>query len=417
MKIYLAKKSVFFHLICMRKKVDFFSENVIHLAKDLKSNSPQDSNLKKRIMLIGMSESSHLHSWINGIAASGIVTEIWLFPSDFPVKKHKYANIHVRQFPYFFFGVLANLTFRLLDILTDRLWRSYFLYREIKRIKPTHLHFHETQHGAFIFNAIANHPKMNFLGKVIVSTWGSDLIVYGNIESQKEAIKRVMSWTNLLTSERTEDLQIALKHGFLGEFKSPVYITIGKRFDLEQLGRTSERRLIIIKGYQDNHGRALNSLECIEKLSSIMNLEKFIFRVFSASESVKLKVELLKGINGLNIKVLPYMPKIELMKFFRESRVYLGLAISDGLSTSMVEAMSLGAFPIQSRNSAAPDFIVDGVSGGVVDPWDIEGITEILAKALTDDELVDRASNINVQTLRKKYDWEIGLSELVRIYD
>jgi len=417
MKKYLAKKSILFYLVCLRKGSDYFPKNSYLQTETLKEENKAGSNFQKRIMLIGMSESPHLHAWIEGIAESGIADQIWLFPSDFPVKKYRSPNIRVRQFPFLFFGMFTNLTFRVLDILTNRLWRSYFLYREIRRIKPTHLHFHETQHGAYIFNPIAYHPKVRFKGRLIVSTWGSDLIVYGNTESQGAELKRVMSWTNLLTSERAVDLEIAEKHGFRGEFKAPIYITVGGKFHLNRIDKTSERRLVVIKGYQDNHGRALNALESIEKLSLTMNLDKFVFRVFSASESVKLKVELLQEVRGLNIKVLPHMSKIALMKFFEESRVYLGLSISDGLSTSMVEAMSYGAFPIQSENSAAPDFILDGITGGVVDPWDIKKIVEILGKALTDDDLVDNASTANIQTLCRKYDWEIGLNQLVHVYD
>ena len=417
MRRYLAKKSILFHLICLRKGNDFFPKNSYNQIETVKEENKADFNFQKRIMLIGMSESTHLHAWIEGIAESGIADQVWLFPSDFPVKKYKSSNIGVRQFPFLFFGMFTNLTFRTLDILTNRLWRSYFLYREIRRIKPTHLHFHETQHGAYIFNPIAFHPKVNFKGRLIVSTWGSDLIVYGNTESQRADIKRVMSWTNLLTSERTVDIEIAEKHGFIGEFKAPLYITIGGKFHLNKINKTSERSLVLIKGYQDNHGRALNALESIEKLSLTMNLDKFEFRVFSASESVKLKAELLQEVCGLNIRVLPHMSKIALMKFFEEARVYLGLSISDGLSTSMIEAMSYGAFPIQSRNSAAPDFILDGISGGVVDPWDIKKIVEILGRALTDDDLVNNASTTNIQTLCRKYDWKIGLNKLVHVYD
>ena len=105
------------------------------------------------------------------------------------------------------------------------------------------------------------------------------------------------------------------------------------------------------------------------------------------------------------------------MEYFKEARVYLGLAISDGLSTSMVEAMSFGVFPIQSQNSSAPKFLTNGVTGGVVDPWNIQEVVSILKNALTSDELVDQAAISNARIIADKYSWSVGLDKLAEVYD
>lgn len=414
MRGFLAKKSVFFHLLILRFGID----NLPAVGDSATFKTPNiivdGIGKRKRILIVGMSESPHLHTWIQGIADSGVASDVWLFPSDFPVHKYKNSDIKVKEFPYLIFGIFTNLTFRFLDILSNRLWRSYFLYREIKRIKPTHLHFHETQHGAYLYNSIAKHPKNRFSGKLILSTWGSDLIVYGKSKSHLIRVKQTMSWVELLTSERVEDLEVAIDNGFRGKFLAPIYITVGSRNHDVNVKQTSERNLILLKGYQDNHGRALNALKCIELLSSQIDLSPFKILVFSASESVKLQSQLLR--NEIDIEVLPHIPKSELMEYFKEARIYLGLSISDGLSTSMVEAMSYGAFPIQSQNSSAPEFLTHGVTGGVVDPWNIGEITNMLKIALTSDELVDRAAIMNRQVIANKYSWDIGLEKLAEVY-
>ena len=160
-----------------------------------------------------------------------------------------------------------------------------------------------------------------------------------------------------------------------------------------------------------------NALASIELLSYQFDLSRFSFKVFSASESVELQTEILNHNKRLNIGVLPRMPKAELMEFFKEARVYLGLAISDGLSTSMVEAMSFGAFPIQSQNSSAPEFLVHGVTGGVVDPWDIQEIADLLRISLSNDELVDKAAVSNRHIIDDKYSWDNGLRKLAEVYE
>jgi glycosyltransferase involved in cell wall biosynthesis len=414
---YLASKSVLFHLVMLNKGVDYFThpKNLSEKNKIGEWNQKNDS--KKKILIVGMSESPHLHTWIDGLAESGLVEEIWLFPSDFPVRRQRKEEIRIREFPYFKFGTFSDYSFRVLDILTSRYWRSYFLFREIRRVRPTHIHFQETQHAAYLYNPIARHPKNNFPGKLIVSTWGSDLIFYGKLQSHHQKIVQVMSWATLLTSERTEDFEIAVDHGYSGKFLAPVYITIGNKVEFRDLKKTSERVLVVVKGIQNTHGRALNALESVEKLASEMNLSKYKFRVFSASRDVRPKIEQMQQIDGLDIQELPRMPKNELMNYFAEARAYIGLAISDGLSTSMVEAMANGAFPIQSENSAAPNFLKAGVTGGVVNPWKIEEIAQILKSALTDDVLVDLAAATNLQTLTNKYNWQIGLAKIKEVYE
>lgn len=416
MKKFFAEKSMFIHLILMFRGTNFFpASQPLEMDIELqKSNS--GSMPKRKILIVGMSESPHLHTWIEGIAASQVVDELWLFPSDFPMNKHKNKSVKVHEFPYLFFGKPMNVIYRILDLITSRLWRSYFLFRELNRVKPTHLHFHETQHGAYLYNFIARHPKNKFKGKLILSTWGSDLIVYGRLDSHKSRIREVMSWVDLLTSERIDDLEVARLNGFTREFNAPTYITIGNRNPQIQFTSTALRSTVLIKGHQDDHGRALNALASIELLASEMDLSGFKFRVFSAANSVKLKSELMRSQSRIDITVLPRMAKTELMQYFAEARVYIGLAISDGLSTSMAEAMCYGAFPIQSRNSAASKFLENKITGGIVDPWDVMETSRLLKMALLDDELVNHAASVNLETIKKKYNWEIGLANLVKIY-
>jgi glycosyltransferase involved in cell wall biosynthesis len=198
---------------------------------------------------------------------------------------------------------------------------------------------------------------------------------------------------------------------------SPVYTTIGNKHFAYDLKKTSERTLVVIKGYQDNHGRALNALSSIELLVREQDLSGFKFRVFSASKVVKKKAKEMRKSLNLDIAILDKMPKLDLMQLYKEARVYLGLAISDGLSTSMVEAMNHGVFPIQSINSAAPEFLLNGVTGGVVDPYDIVGVASLLRDALFNDQLVDEAAKVNREVLQIKYDWDIGIRKVKQTYE
>ena len=81
-----------------------------------------------------------------------------------------------------------------------------------------------------------------------------------------------------------------------------------------------------------------------------------------------------------------------------------------------MEAMASGAFPIQSANSAAKNLIEHGVGGFIVEPWDLESVANAIRIALSDDQLVDTAKEINKDSLEKNYSLTDGISRLRELY-
>ena len=375
------------------------------------------------LVAVGMVESSHFQSWIRATISEKIFHQIWIVPSDYPVSELTKSSLGIPknidcQLKVFHFPMgkkTNNVLFRLFDLVLGRRWRSIMIFRYIRRARPNFLHFHELQHGAYLFNPIAKYfeEKRNF--KIICSTWGSDLLFYGELDSHKKEIKEVFSWTDLITAERVEDEKICNRFKYEKKFLAPVYITVGLNVPIESPKlKTSARRKIIIKGYQDSQGRALNALAALELVKT--DLSNFEIRIFSASESVRLQVEFLRSTKQWDIEVISRTSNLEIKKHFSESRLYIGLAISDGLSTSMVEAMANGAFPIQSVNSAVRIFIEDGISGFAVDPWDLFQIARDIDIVLNGDELVDKASKLNIETLERKYNYIDGATLFKKIY-
>ena len=385
---------------------------------------PKIRRKKQAILLVvGMVESSHFQSWIRATLSEKFFDQIWIVPSDYPVNGMTFQSLGFSKklsckLKIFHFPVgkkLNNLLFRFLDLTLGHKWRSVLIFRYIRRARPNVLHFHELQHGAYLFNPISRYFGEGRNFKVVCSTWGSDLLFYGELESHRKDIEEVISWTDLMTAERVNDKKICDKFDYGKEFLAPVYITIGLDAPIElPKVRASERKKILIKGYQDSHGRALNALAALEVIKS--DLQDFEIRVFSASEAVRLQVEFLRSTKHWDIEVINRTSNKEIKKHFSESRIYIGLAISDGLSTSMVEAMANGAFPIQSLNSAVNIFIENGVSGFAVDPWNLEDIARCIDIALSDNELVDKASISNIETLERNYNYKEGISLMKKIY-
>ena len=105
-----------------------------------------------------------------------------------------------------------------------------------------------------------------------------------------------------------------------------------------------------------------------------------------------------------------------MIELYKKARISVSIYVSDGLPGVLVEAMSTGAFPIQSENSTAQEFLVNSENGLLVEPWDLISIKESILKAITDDRLVDQAAVLNRKVLQEKYSLKEGRLKLRQLY-
>ncbi len=374
--------------------------------------------MKPSVLIVGPVESPHLRSWVQAVSSDDVKVKI--FPIDRPNKANlnalstSHPNKNLKISAIFKFLAISYYSYRILDKITKKKWRSALLKRHIKSKNVMCVNFHELQSSGYLFLAIGDYPQLVTNKTIICSSWGSDLALFGQIHSHKERLKSLLAITDVLTAERDEEEIIARSLGFKGTFHGKVYTTIGASSIPMNLSTCSTRKKILIKGYQNVPGRALNALKAIEICKD--ELQGWDIALFAASESVTVSAELLAKSAELSIRVIPKLSKESFLEEYREARIYIGLAISDGLSTSMVEAMNYGVFPIQSLNSAASDFIENSVNGFIVDPWDIAMLACLIKKAVANDELVDNAQIQNKSVIDEKYNYQKGLVRVLGIY-
>jgi glycosyltransferase involved in cell wall biosynthesis len=86
----------------------------------------------------------------------------------------------------------------------------------------------------------------------------------------------------------------------------------------------------------------------------------------------------------------------------------VSMGISDGISTTLLEAMSLGVFPIQSDTSCACEWVRNGQDGSVLGPHDVAGVADALVRVAEDDDLVDAAAIRNRAVVEQR--WNSGVN-------
>ena len=82
----------------------------------------------------------------------------------------------------------------------------------------------------------------------------------------------------------------------------------------------------------------------------------------------------------------------------------------------MLEAMTMGAFPVQSDTESTAEWITHETNGLLVDPEDPSDIERALRKAIGDDALVDSAAEINFQMVSQKIDITVVKPRVIQMY-
>jgi hypothetical protein len=292
--------------------------------------------------------------------------------------------------------------------MADRLvpWlRPAMVARLVESLRPDVIHSLEIQHSAYLTLQARERMREGF-PPWIVTNWGSDIQRFHEDPAHAPRIREVLQACDAYTCECERDVALARGMGFTGLTFPPSPNAGG--FDLEtawalRSGPPSGRRGIVVKGYQGWAGRALVALEALEAVADL--LPGHTLTIYSAGPDVAGAARRLAARTGIPVEVIAAAAPLshaEMLRRHGGARVSLGLSMSDGISTSFLEALLMGSFPIQSWTSCAGEWVVDGVSGILVPPDDPEPVAAALRRALIDDRLVDDAAVRNWEVARNR---------------
>ena len=278
-----------------------------------------------------------------------------------------------------------------------------FVEKKIQEIKPDVVHsFVMYLTTAPIFEVMKNHPQI----KWIYSSWGSDLYYYRNQPEHLKDINMIFPYLDYMFSDCERDYQIALEHGFKGEFLGVFPGRGGFDFKISDplLKSFEERNTLLIKGYQGKHGRCIPVLEAILRLK--IELKNYKIVVFGADMEVVEFVENSETKNWNNLAVLRKISEFEVLKLMGESLIYIGNSLSDGMPNTLLEAIIMGAFPIQSNpGGATAELIEDGRNGFLIEnPKDVDEIRDLIKLSISDEVRLKNAVAYNLQNIKPKYE-------------
>jgi glycosyltransferase involved in cell wall biosynthesis len=362
------------------------------------------------IIVVGMLDSIHVARWMDSV--KHLPYRYVLFPSSPHRQVHPSLKALLNSKSEgsvielgAFLRVLA-LPMWVLDRFFNYRIRSFLLRRCIVVKNASLVHAIELQNAGYIARRACTDMPI----PLYITNWGSDIYWFSRFEKHRSELRQLMQRADFYSAECRRDYQLATDMGFVGVF-FPVVPNAGgidKGLLVESLKTLpSERRIILIKGYTNFVGRADVVLDAVRLLGA--ELKGYEVVVYSATLKAKRLVNRIQRTSKINIRSIPKkkLTHKEMISLFSSSRVYVGVSNSDGISTSMLEAMATGCFPIQTTTACVDEWIENGVSGLFVDRIDVKFIAGLIRRALEDDDLVDSAASINQLTAKRKLDQEL----------
>jgi len=300
-----------------------------------------------------------------------------------------------------------------------RLYGPRMLARAIAQVKPDLVHSLEFQHCGYRVLAARTLLGEAAFPPWLATNWGSDVVHYARDPAHRAVIQRLLAAADFYSCECVRDVSLAREQGFAGEVL-PVMPNSGG-FDLAALQPLrdatppSRRDVILVKGYEHFAGRALTALAALEQVADVLADKHLV--MFSAVPEVAARARDFAQRYAVALTILPtHTPHDEMLTWHARARLYLGVSIADAISTSLLEAIVMGAFPIQTDTSCCSEWIADGESGFAV-PLDVASIAQRLRVALTDDALVDAAAARNWRTATARLDRQDLISQARSFYD
>lgn len=287
------------------------------------------------------------------------------------------------------------------------------LVKIIEEIKPDIIHSFEMQSCSYPILKIMNKcPHI----KWIYSCWGSDLFYYQQIKRHQNKIKKVLKRVNYIHTDCERDAILAKEMGFKG--KHLCVIPGGAGYKLEVFEKfklpLKERKIILVKGYEHKFGKAINVIKALAEIKN--ELKDFEIVVFGAHQSVieyVAKNQLLYKCFNRN-----ELSHTQLMVLMGKSLIYIGNSISDGMPNTLLEAIIMGAFPIQSNpGNVTAEIIIHNENGYLIEnPNDIKSISNLIVSVLHQPVLLKKAFKINQQIAKDRLAYGVNQQKIIDLY-
>jgi glycosyltransferase involved in cell wall biosynthesis len=343
--------------------------------------------MTKRVLLVCMLDSIHSANWIQRFRDWDVSIEVYpsqkfrhVHPKIVELLKQS-SNIRLvgrnRLMPLFILGYKDFFINEFFSKLCGRNTRLEILQSHLDKSAFHFVHALEIQAAGYLSAKLSLRSGT----QLIVTNWGSDIYYFKDLAADAALIRNLLQKTHRYSAECVRDYDLARNMGFTG-LELPVIPNSGGNSNISTNGTFQKEMLIVVKCYGGRFGRGDLAIKAVSRL--LQSGSEFRIFFYSVSNEYEKEIVALQRmfpghIDFSTIRRGKSHP--ELMDLFNRARIYLGCSISDGISTSFLEALSHGVYPIQTDTSCANEWVEKGIHASLVS-LDVDQIsTELLSRA------------------------------------
>ena len=370
--------------------------------------SASSGEKRMRVLAVGMFDSPHFAKWLSLHSHRPI--NFLLFPSS----PHRRLNSElsrllssdtVAKFELSKLSGFAAPIVWLINKCTGGFAQKLRLQRLILAFRPDFVHALELQGAGYMSARALQSPSLRNT-KFIVTNYGSDIYWFQSQPRHRRQLVHLLERADQYAAECNRDVELARSLGFKGEVM-PVMPNAGG-FPARKLKscpvEPSLRNLIMVKGYHGWVGRAHIALQALESISA--ELQDYEIVVYSCNLSTKRLATQVAKRTGLTITAYSKgaLTHDVMVEKFSRSLIYSGLSLSDGISTSMLEAMAMGAIPVQTSTACCDEWFSEtGVAIETLAAEEVaQGIQRAIGLALTTDSAAKNRETIRARASREE---------------
>jgi glycosyltransferase involved in cell wall biosynthesis len=390
---------------------------------------------RPRILFVGHSESTHAHAWIDLLADAQMNVRMFALPTglppdEWPVRTYVTAptprqlNRHSRERLYPA-GRLARAPKRAYARLVagDRAVEQRWLAQIIREWRPHIVHTLGIEPaGELFFDTRGTHQLDPSVRWVLQTRGGSDLALSRFDPARRPRLAEVMGAADCVLSDNPINFEIATEFGVGVDRISPIGTVPGTGgVDVDLLasfaaGQPSSRRVILWpKAYECPWSKALPVFEALTQ-----HWHRFpdceIHMLATVPES-RMWFHAMPAAIKRACVIDDRIPRDAVLQLMGRSRVMLAPSLVDGTPNSMFEAMATGAFPILSPLDTIRPLVREGRNTLFARNLYPDEIGDALARAMSDDKLVDAAAVENRDLVRALADRATIRPKVVGLYE
>ena len=339
-----------------------------------------------RVVILGWADSTHIQRWTTGLSGRGFEISV------ISVGGSAIDGIPTTIYPRGEKGAYLKYA------LSAR--------RDVIALRPNLLHCHYASGFGLWTQAIRHRPTL-------VSVWGSDVIGVSGIE--KWLVARTLRRADWITAtgEYLKGAALTVATGVKDKI-SVIPFGVTPPNETKPLP-SGPVRICYLKEHRAIYGPDLLVEAFAIARRTIPDLR------LSLAGNGPMEADLRRCIDELGLTVAVdypgYLTREQVVDYLSNHHMLVMPSRMESFGVSALEAASCARPVIASRVGGIPEVVIDGQTGILVAPENIEALSDAIVKLAGDRGLMERMGTAGRRFVSAKYDFEKSLDQMAELYD